>query len=70
MRVVVTFATHAVDAWYQRLCERGVIFEHAPQLNPEYNIYHCFLRDPNGYLLEIQEFLDPAWPELNAAGPV
>jgi len=25
-------------------------------------IYHCFLRDPNGYLLEIQRFLDPAWP--------
>jgi hypothetical protein len=26
------------------------------------NIYHCFLRDPNGYLIEIQRFLDPAWP--------
>jgi extradiol dioxygenase family protein len=25
--------------------------------------YHlCFLRDPNGYFIEIQQFLDPAWP--------
>ncbi len=30
--------------------------------NPEYRIYHCFLRDPDGYQIEIQRFDDPAWP--------
>ena len=61
--MIITFATRAVDQWYQFLQSKGVVFEKAPAKNPTYNIYHCFLRDPNGYLLEIQEFLDPAWPQ-------
>jgi catechol 2,3-dioxygenase-like lactoylglutathione lyase family enzyme len=65
--VIVTFVTQDVDGWYERLLVRGVVFEKAPALNPTYNIYHCFLRDPNGYLLEIQRFLDPAWPVPSAA---
>lgn len=60
--VIVTLVADDVDGWYAQLCERGVVFEHAPALNERYNIYHCFLRDPNGYLIEIQRFLDPAWP--------
>jgi catechol 2,3-dioxygenase-like lactoylglutathione lyase family enzyme len=51
-----------VDGWHQHLAARGVVFEQPPQLNDRYNIYHCFLRDPDGHLLEIQRFLDPAWP--------
>jgi catechol 2,3-dioxygenase-like lactoylglutathione lyase family enzyme len=27
-----------------------------PAHNPRYGIYHCFLHDPNGYLVEIQSF--------------
>ncbi|HAJ36053.1 MAG TPA: glyoxalase [Chloroflexi bacterium] len=61
--VIVTFVTPDVDGWYDRLCAQGVVFEKAPVFNPDYNIYHCFLRDPNGYLLEIQRFCDPAWPQ-------
>ena len=64
--VVLTFVTDDVDQWYERLYEQGVAFEKPPALNPTYNIYHCFLRDPNGYLLEIQRFLDPAWPRPRA----
>ena len=60
--VIFTFATHQVDEWHQYLRDRGVEFEKPPTHNPAYNIYHCFLRDPNGYLLEIQQFFDPAWP--------
>ena len=60
--IIFTFATHEVDAWYQHLSEQGVEFEKPPTHNSAYNIYHCFLRDPNGYLLEIQQFLNPAWP--------
>ncbi len=60
--IIFTFATREVDAWHRHLTARGIAFEKPPALNPDYNIYHCFLRDPNGYLLEIQQFLDPAWP--------
>jgi catechol 2,3-dioxygenase-like lactoylglutathione lyase family enzyme len=61
--VIVTLVTADVDGWYERLQARGVAFEKPPAHNPAYNIYHCFLRDPNGYLLEIQTFLDPGWPD-------
>lgn len=56
--VIFTLVTPDVDGWYERLRACGVAFEKPPQTNPHYNIYHCFLRDPNGYLIEIQRFLD------------
>lgn len=59
--VIFTLVTEDVDGWYGRLAAQGVTFEKPPALNPAYNIYHCFLRDPNGYLIEIQRFLDPGW---------
>jgi catechol 2,3-dioxygenase-like lactoylglutathione lyase family enzyme len=57
--VILALVTPEVDEWYHRLSKRGVVFEKPPAVNPKYNIYHCFLRDPNGYLIEIQRFLDP-----------
>lgn len=57
--VILTLVTDQVDAWHERLRERGAVFERPPALNPKYGIYHCFLRDPNGYLIEIQRFLEP-----------
>lgn len=60
--IIVTLVSDEVDAWYENLQARGVDFDKPPQHNETYNIYHCFLRDPNGYLIEIQQFLDPAWP--------
>ena len=61
--IIFTIVTPEVDQWYQRLKARGVIFDGPPQENPKYRIYHCFLRDPNGYLIEIQAFLDPRWDQ-------
>ena len=61
-RRTLCLVTREVDEWYQKLRDRNVKFEKEPAYNPEYNIYHCFLRDPNGYLVEIQRFCDPAWP--------
>ena len=60
--LILTFVTDDVDGWYEKLAGQGVEFEKKPASNPDYNIYHCFLRDPNGYLLEIQRFEDPRWP--------
>lgn len=56
--VIFTLVTPDVDGWYERLSARGISFEKPPQINPQYRIYHCFLRDPDGYLIEIQRFLD------------
>ena len=59
--VIFTLVTPDVDEWYEMLNDKGVEFEKPPSLNPHYQIYHCFLRDPNGYLIEIQRFEDPRW---------
>jgi len=59
--VIVTLVTDDVDGCFDTLSARGVEFEKPPQLNPEYRIYHCFFRDPDGHLLEIQRFEDPDW---------
>lgn len=56
--IIICFVTSDVDGWYENLKGKGVQFEKLPDINPQYNIYHCFLRDPNGYLIEIQRFLD------------
>jgi len=61
--IIITLATHQVEEWYSYLTTKGVEFEKPPTHNFKFNIYHSFLRDPNGYLLEIQEFLDPLWPD-------
>jgi catechol 2,3-dioxygenase-like lactoylglutathione lyase family enzyme len=56
--VIFTLVTQQVDEWFNYLRQRGVEFEKPPLLNKKYNIYHCLLRDPNGYLIEIQRFLE------------
>lgn len=61
--IILTLVTQDVDGWYTYLLAQGVTFEQPPAFNPAYNIYHCFLRDPNGCLIEIQTFRDPAWPQ-------
>jgi len=59
--VILTLVTDDVDGWYERLRVAGVPFEKQPAANAEYGIYHCFFRDPNGYLIEVQRFDDPDW---------
>jgi catechol 2,3-dioxygenase-like lactoylglutathione lyase family enzyme len=54
---LVTPNQAGVDAWYDHLKAQGVEFVKEPATNPKYQIYHCFLHDPNGYLIEIQYFL-------------
>ncbi len=61
--VILTLVSSDVDGWYEYLVGQGVGIEKPPTLNEKFNIYHCFVRDPNGYLLEIQTFLDPTWPK-------
>ncbi len=62
--IILTIVTREVDAWHRHLTDQGVEFEKSPTLNPHYDIYHCLLRDPSGYLIEIQRFEDPAWDDV------
>jgi catechol 2,3-dioxygenase-like lactoylglutathione lyase family enzyme len=58
----LTFVTPDVDAWHERLAAAGVAIEGPPAENTRFRIYNFFARDPDGYLIEFQRFLDPAWP--------
>jgi len=55
----VTLVTDRVDDWCAQLTRAGVELVKAPGDNPPYRIYNAFLRDPNGYLIEIQRFWEP-----------
>jgi hypothetical protein len=48
---------------------RGVALEAPPATKETFNIYHFFLRNPDGYLIEVQRFLDPAWPASGHKAP-
>ncbi len=61
---IITLVTEDVDGWMARLHNYGVRPEQGPKINPEFQIYHAFVRDPNGYLVEIQRFDDPRWGSL------
>lgn len=61
--LVFTFVTDKVDEWYEKLKEEDIEITKKPAFNSEYNIYHMFFLDPNGYIMEIQEFKDPNWPK-------
>lgn len=62
--VILTIISQQVDLWYRYLCDQGVVFDVEPTYNPQYEIYHCLLKDPNGYLVEIQRFEDPGWADV------
>lgn len=64
--LLVTLVTDEVDQWHSRLIAAGARCEQAPQHSDKYNVYHAFYRDPDGFLVEIQQFLDPGWPRLPA----
>lgn len=60
--VVITLVSPAVDACYERLREHGVALDGAPAHSEQFNVYSFFARDPSGYRIEFQQFLDPSWP--------
>jgi catechol 2,3-dioxygenase-like lactoylglutathione lyase family enzyme len=57
--VVLTLVTDDVDGWFAHLRAAGVPIVKEPADNPTYRIYNAFVRDPNGYLVEIQRFREP-----------
>jgi len=59
--VIITLEIEDVEGLNKTLDNLGVEIEVEPRLNERYNIYQMFVRDPNGYLIEFQKFLDPIW---------
>ena len=59
--VVISLVTEDVHGLYEELKLQGVQIEQEPVYSPEFKIYHCFFRDPNGYRLEAQCFEDRGW---------
>jgi len=59
--VILTLVSDDLQHWAEHLNQHGVAIEKPPTYNEKYNITHLFCRDPDGYLIEIQTFHDPAW---------
>ena len=59
--VILTLVTEEVDHWQALMTQNNVPIEKGPVFNRDFQIYQMFLRDPNGYLIEIQRFEDPQW---------
>ena len=56
--MIITLVTEDVDGWAQRLAEAGYAVD-GPHSNARFALYHCFVRDPDGHLVEIQRFDEP-----------
>lgn len=54
---MVTLITDDVDGWYAALAGQGADLLGPPEIMARFGIYSFFVRDPNGYLIEIQTFL-------------
>jgi uncharacterized glyoxalase superfamily protein PhnB len=58
--VIVCLNVRDADAWYERLKEKGVELERQPRESERLRIKVFMLRDPEGYVIEIQESLPGA----------
>ena len=54
---MISLVTDDVDGWYKRLSETGVTTRGAPHVLEKFRIYTFFAEDPDGYVIEFQQFL-------------
>lgn len=59
--IMFTIVRPDVEAWCERVAERGMTFDKPPTHNERFGITQAFLQDPDGHIIEIQRFDDPAW---------
>lgn len=64
---MISLVSDDVDGWYERLSAAGVKTRGRPQRLAAFNIYSFFAEDPNGYTIEVQQFLDPHWATAGGA---
>jgi predicted enzyme related to lactoylglutathione lyase len=53
---MISIVTDDVDAWYRRITEKGVAVAGPPHRLEQFGIYTFFVTDPNGYVIEFQQF--------------
>ena len=53
---MISLVTDDVDAWYRRLVDCGLDIENPPHRLERFGIYTFFVTDPNGYIIEFQQF--------------
>ncbi len=56
--VMISLITDDVDQWYQTLEKKGVKLLSKPLTKEDIRIRSFLFEDPEGYILEIQKFLD------------
>lgn len=66
-RVVLTVLVDDVHGAFERLRARGATVVSAPAHSERYAALTAFVRDPNGYLVELQRFDEPM-AGMDAAG--
>ncbi|HRJ25886.1 MAG TPA: VOC family protein [Fimbriimonadaceae bacterium] len=66
---IITLVTSEVESWHAHLRDQGCWLDGDPRVNPQYQILHFYTRDPNGYSVEVQKFLDPRWRAAEQVGP-
>ena len=52
---MISIVTDDVDAWYQRLLDKGLVIK-PPHRLEQFGITSIFVEDPNGYRIEFQQF--------------
>jgi catechol 2,3-dioxygenase-like lactoylglutathione lyase family enzyme len=67
--VMFTFLTDDLERDHKLWLDRGVVFDGPPSLSGNKTVHSVFFRDPNGYMLELQEFRDPRWPYPDGRKP-
>jgi predicted enzyme related to lactoylglutathione lyase len=55
--VMLSWFSDDIDGWYRRLLENGVEVEQPPTRQPYLEMKTMLFRDPQGYLLEILQWL-------------
>jgi predicted enzyme related to lactoylglutathione lyase len=58
--VIVCLNVYDADAWYKMLTRKGVELEESPQESERLKIKVFMFKDPEGYVIEIQESLPGA----------
>lgn len=61
--VTITIVTSDVDQWHKFLTAKGLKYQVEPRTSERFKVYSSLFIDPNGYRIEIQNFLDPKWRE-------
>jgi len=59
---MISIISDDVDAWYQRLADIGLSVDQPPHRLEQFGIYTFRVEDPNGYLIEFQQFIDDVAP--------